>query len=220
MNDDLKQFLLPAPGIQSDSPRIVGLAAEITANAQGDQQRAQALFLWVRDRVAYSMVSPFWDMEHYLAESTLDRGYGYCVQKSALLTTLARAAGIPARMCFADIDNLAIAPQVVEMMGGHTFTYHSYTQWFLDGQWRKATPAFDAALCREHGLPAVEFRPEADLLLPERTLDGRPYIVYRVDHGWRLGVPLEEIMQAWLLQYGPQAMANYRAMVEAKKELP
>jgi len=218
MGEDVAVFLAPAPGVECDNPGVIELAARVCAGARDDVAKAEALFLWVRDQIAYTMTAPFWELEHYLASAVIARGKGYCVQKSALLVTLARAAGIPARMCFADIDNLAIAPHVVQMMGGHGFVWHSYAQWLIDGQWRKATPAFDAALCREHGLPVVEFRPGQDLLLPAQTLDGRPYIVYRADHGWRAGLPLAEIMAGWLAHYGPEGVAAFRRMIEEQKE--
>ncbi|WP_449246783.1 transglutaminase-like domain-containing protein [Desulfarculus baarsii] len=110
MGEDVAVFLAPAPGIECDNPGVIELAARVCAGARGEVAKAEALFLWVRDQIAYTMTAPFWELEHYLASAVIARGKGYCVQKSALLVTLARAAGIPARMCFADIDNLAIAP--------------------------------------------------------------------------------------------------------------
>ena len=60
MDKDLDQYLKPATGIECDNPRIIKLAAEITAGAATDDEKAKALFEWVRDEVPYAMNTPFW----------------------------------------------------------------------------------------------------------------------------------------------------------------
>ena len=77
---DLKLFLQPTETIECDHPRIVALAEEITQGAEDEHEKARRLFLWVRDQVEYSLVNPFFLMEHYQATGILDRGQGYCVQ--------------------------------------------------------------------------------------------------------------------------------------------
>lgn len=217
MDKQLEQYLKPATGIECDNPRIVELAAEITAGCTTDDEKARALFNWVRDEVAYTMNAPFWDMKFYLATSVIDRGEGYCVQKSCVLTTLARAAGIPSRMCFADIENLAIDQEVVDLMGGtRLFTYHSYTEWFIDGQWRMATPTFDKDLCQRKGYPVVEYSSGENLMLPEKTLDGSPYIKYKLKRGHRDELPLAEIMDSWIENYSAEGIELWRQHLAAE----
>jgi len=46
---------------------------------------------------------------------------GYCVQKAVLLVALARAAGIPARLRFAEIRSHLTAPEIVEKRGSNLF---------------------------------------------------------------------------------------------------
>lgn len=217
MDKNMEQYLKSAAGIECDNPQIVKLAAEITAGAETEDEKAKALFEWVRDQVVYTMNAPFWDMKFYLASNIIDRGEGYCVQKSCVLTTLARAAGIPARMCFADIENLAIDQEVVDLMGGtRLFTYHSYTEWWIDGAWRMATPTFDKALCQRKGYPVVEYVSGEDLMLPDKTLDGSPYINYKLKRGHRDELPLDEIMDSWNESYTTEHIALWRQHLAAE----
>jgi len=55
----------------------------------------------------------------------------------------------------------------------------------------------------------VEFVPGQDLLLPATTLDGRPHITYLKQRGWRLGVPLGEMMTTWAAELGHQRIAAW-----------
>ncbi|MCF8033900.1 MAG: transglutaminase-like domain-containing protein [Desulfarculaceae bacterium] len=207
----LESFLEPAPGVQCEAPEVLELARKVAKGSANDVEAASKLFLHVRDTVRYSVRVPFEPLSEYLALNTLARGKGYCVQKAALLTALARALGIPARMGFADIVNHQLPEGLFEITGGNMLQYHSFTEWFIGGQWRKATPSFDAELSAQQGWRLVEFAAGEDLLLPATTLDGRPHIEYVQQRGWRHGVPLEEMMATWLADVGPERVAAWRA---------
>jgi len=67
--------------------------------------------------------------------------------EGALLAAAARAAGIPARVGFADVKNhLTTAGAHGE--DGHRFFATTATELYLDGKWVKATPAFTSACAR------------------------------------------------------------------------
>ena len=98
------QTLQATPAIDSDHPHIVAFAAQ---HARGNTRReqAQALYLAVRDGLRYDPYRI--DLrEHGMKASTaLAQGFGWCVPKAVLLAAVARAAGIPARLGFADVRN-------------------------------------------------------------------------------------------------------------------
>lgn len=213
-----EDFLAPAPGIQSDHPRVIALAKEITSRAADHNDMARRLFEYSRDQVAYSIFAPFERLEDYLALSTLKRGRGFCIQKAALLCTLARAAGIPARMGFADIKNHQLSGHLAEIAPDGVLYYHSFTEWLLDGRWLKATPSFDRALTEKQGWRLVEFIPGQDLVLPATDLEGRPHVTYLKYRGWRLGVPLQEAVDYIVEHTGPQGMDHWRALVAGLAE--
>lgn len=67
------------------------------------------------------------------------------------------AAGIPARLGFADVKNHLATPRLTDLNGGDVFHWHAYTDLHLEGRWVKATPAFDLALCERFGVLPLEF---------------------------------------------------------------
>ncbi len=214
----LESFLEPAPGVQCEPREVFDLARQVARGSANDVEAAGRLFVYVRDTVRYSVRVPFEPMEEYQALNTLARGKGYCVQKAALLCALARALGIPARLGFADIRNFQFPEELTGLIGDNVLTYHCFTEWFLGGQWYKATPAFDAALSAQRGWRVVEFAPGQDLLLPATTLEGRPHIQYLAQRGWRHGVPLEEMMANWIEELGRARMDAWRAWTEGEAE--
>lgn len=213
MSEDLELFLEPAPGIQCDHPEVLALARQIVGGSANDLEAAAKLFTWVRDTVRYNPYVPFDELGDYLALATLERGKGYCVQKSALLCALARATGIPARLGFADIENHQLPAGLAEVLGSSIMTYHCFVEWFLGGRWLKSTPSFEEPLCLERGWRLVEFDPEGDSLLHTSDAAGKPHITYVRKLGWRQGVPLDEIMQAWKREYSPERVAAWAESV-------
>lgn len=211
MSEDLEQFLTPAPGIQCEHPEVLGLARGLAKGAKNDVEAARRLFDFVRDSVRYSLNVPFWELEHYLALNTLARGFGFCVQKSALLCALARALGIPSRLGFADIQNHLVRGPLAEALPDGLIYHHCFLEWFVGGRWLKATPSFDRGLTEALGWRLVEFNPEADALLPATDLAGQPHITYLRYHGWRLGVPLEEFLGVTVERYGREGLEGWKA---------
>ena len=105
MNLPLEEYLKPTAAIDCDTRSIKEKAQELTNRQEKITEKAKRLFYFVRDEIKYDPYSPRYLPEHYRASTILDRGGGYCVQKAVLLAALARAAGIPARLRFANIRN-------------------------------------------------------------------------------------------------------------------
>lgn len=210
MQHELEDFLVSAEGIQCAEPEVRELARRVARGSANEVEAARRLFDYVRDTVRYSVRVPFERMEDYLALNTLARGAGYCVQKSALLCTLARALGIPSRLGFADIINHQLPDGILEITGGDVIYYHCFLEWYVGGRWLKVTPSFDRRLTEERGWRLVEFDGEHDAMLPATTLDGSEHITYTAYHGWRLELPLSEMMDAWLELCGEDCLLAWR----------
>ena len=73
---------------------------------------------------------------------------------------------------------------------------HGYTDIYLNGQWVKATPAFDKNLCRFLGIATMEFDGTQDSVFSEFNLDGAKHMEYLKQHGTFNTVPVEKIYQA------------------------
>jgi len=111
-----------------------------------------------------------------------------------LLTAAARAAGIPARLGFADVRNHLQTTTLRARMGGtDVFVYHGYSELQLNNRWVKATPAFNAELCARFGTAPLHFDGTHDALLHEFTGDGRRHMEYLVERGVFADLPFERI---------------------------
>jgi len=134
--------------------------------------------------------------EDFKASRVLEWGKGYCVQKAVLMAALGRATGIPTRLTFAKIRNHRAPAQLKERLGTDIFPRHGYDQFYLGDRWVSVAATFDRELCQRNGLPTVEFNGVDDAVLPDKDLDGNPYIEYLQMYKPRADLPLPWITQA------------------------
>lgn len=189
--------------IESGHPAILACAARVTGSCTGDREKLARLFTFVRDSIRYNlfMISAF--EEDFRASRVLEWGKGYCVQKAVLLASLARAAGIPGRLAFAKIKNHRTPGHIVQTIGSNVFPRHGYNQFFCEGRWVSAVAAFDRDLCESNGLPTVEFDGTADAVLPEKDLQGRPYVEYIEKYPPAADLPFPWIVPVISARFGP-----------------
>jgi transglutaminase-like putative cysteine protease len=178
-----------------------------TENAVGDVrdpvQKARSIFTAVRDRIWYDPYSTDDHPEHYRASYVATASRAYCVPKAVLLTAAARAAGIPARLGFADVRNHLQTDTLRARMGGSdVFVYHGYSELRLDDRWVKATPAFNAELCARFGVPPIDFDGHNDALLHAHDGEGSRHMEYLNDRGWYHDLPLTDIVTELHGRYG------------------
>ncbi|MBU0746640.1 MAG: transglutaminase family protein [Gammaproteobacteria bacterium] len=185
--------LAPTALIDSDAPSVRAFAAE---HAQGttDRERAVALYLAVRDGFRYDPYRIDLSPHGMTASTVLANGYGWCVPKAALLTAACRAAGIPARMGFADVKNHLSTERMRETMKTDLFIWHGYTDIWLEGQWRKATPAFNIELCERFGLLPLEFDGVSDSIYHPFDKTGQRHMEYVLQRGTFDDLPLAQIV--------------------------
>jgi transglutaminase-like putative cysteine protease len=189
----MDQYLKATPFIDSDAEPVKEKARELTGGVKGEKEKARRIFYFVRDEIRYNAFSPRSLPEQLRASHVLSRREGYCVQKAVLLVALARAAGIPARLRFAEIRSHLIPEKLLKLRGTNVLAYHGYADLYLGGRWVKATPAFGIEVCRKAGLIPVEFDGENDAMLHPYTRDGRPQVEYLLDRGPYEDVPFREI---------------------------
>jgi len=178
MNSEMGQYLRATSTIEAEHEKIIETATKVTRGCVSDEEKAVALFYFVRDSIRYNMYMTSVFIEDFRASRILEWGKGYCVQKAVLLAALGRAEGIPSRLVFAKIKNHKVPDHVVKMFNNNLFPRHGYNQFFLNGKWINAAATFDKALCEKNGLPTVEFDGKTDAILPEKDLKGAPYIEY------------------------------------------
>jgi hypothetical protein len=197
-----KEYLEPTSIIDSDNEEIIQFAEKAVVGAKNQIEQSQGIFYAARDTVLYDIRTPFFLPEHYKASNVLKRGRGYCVTKACLLCAMGRALGIPSRLGLADIRNSGASKQVIEMMGTDIFSYHGFTEFYLNGKWVKATPAFDSSVFPRHNIAPVKFDGIKDAVYPSHDLSGNPYVEYIRYHGSFVDVPLNDLLDGWRKHYG------------------
>jgi transglutaminase-like putative cysteine protease len=213
-------YLEPGEYIDSDAPNIAAFAREACGDAVDDITKAVRLYYAVRDGIVYTPYVDFKSPETFRASACLARGSGFCVAKAGLLAAAARAAGIPARVGFADVRNHLCTPRLRELMGTDLFVYHGYAELYLDSKWVKATPAFDRALCEKFGVRPLEFDGREDSLFHPHDVAGRRHMEYVRDRGPSADIPVAEILEVFnrcypLLTAGAPAPSATRFRREA-----
>ncbi len=182
--------------IDAEHPAVRRFAADAVAGATDEHDRIRRLFAAVRDEIRYDPYSASAEADDYVASNVIARGSAYCVPKAVVLTATARSLGIPARLGFADVRNHLQSDRLRTLMGTDVFVYHGYSELYLGGAWRKATPAFNATLCARFGVAPLEFDGTGDALLHPFSGDGRRHMEYVRDRGVFADLPLQELLAA------------------------
>jgi transglutaminase-like putative cysteine protease len=212
--DKMKIYLDPTTVIDSDNQDIADLAQSLINDSMDDSERAEKIFLFVRDKIRYNPYSPFHKEEHYIASTVLKRGYGYCIQKAVLLAAMGRAVGIPTRLGFADIRNHQLPKKLLEVQGTDKIYSHGFTELFIDGRWLKATPAFNIEMCDILGLIPVEFDGKSDGIFSRLDKKGNISIEYLKDVGNWPDLPLDHILDAFERLLGKDKYDGYLKIIE------
>lgn len=92
---ELRQYLVPSPGIEMSDRRIRQLAANLK-DAAGDVATARACFNWVRENVKYKLDT------YRGAKFAMTQKSGDCEDMAALFIALCRISGIPARLVWVE----------------------------------------------------------------------------------------------------------------------
>jgi transglutaminase-like putative cysteine protease len=203
MHSENSEYLIPTAIIDSDSKIIIDYAMSIVKNADDDPiSKAVKLYDAVRDDIWYDPYTPFYRPEHYRSSNVLKRGRAFCIPKASLLCAVGRACGIPARVGFADVHNHLATQQLIDYLGSDIFSYHGFTEFYLDGKWVKATPAFNKELCRKAKVTPLEFNGREDSIFQPYNEEKKLFMEYITFHGTYADIPVDQIVDGWKETYG------------------
>ena len=212
--------------VDSEHPAVKAFAEE---HAVGIDERARAVALYyaVRDGYRYDPYRVDLSPDGMRASTVLRVGHGWCVPKAALLAAGARAAGIPARLGYADVRNHLSTERMRQTMQTDLFIWHGYTDIWIDGAWRKATPAFNLSLCERFGLLPLEFNGHDDSIYHPFDQAGNRHMEYVNQRGAFDDMPLgrivadfERVYPRWIQGHDarPTAMAGADFMSDVERE--
>lgn len=198
-----KKYLAPTAIIDSDNKIIIEYANDTVIDAGEDQmKKAVKLYYAVRDNIWYDPYYPFYRPEHYRASNVLKSGRGFCISKASLLCALSRACNIPSRVGFATVRNHLATPKLIEFLGSDLFVCHGFTEFYLAGKWVKATPTFNADLCKKHKVIPLEFNGREDSIFQTYNMEKKEFMEYLDFHGTYADIPVDVILAAWEKAYG------------------
>ena len=189
------QELQPTAMVDSDNTAVRAFSAQHSNSGASDIDNAVSLYYAVRDGFRYDPYSINISAKGLSASHVLESGRGWCVNKAVLLAASCRAIGIPARLGYADVRNHLSTERMREKMGTDLFVWHGYTSILLEGEWVKATPAFNVELCEKFRLHALEFTGRDDSIYHPFDLDGHKHMEYVTFRGEYADVPLDSILR-------------------------
>jgi len=196
------QYLQPTQYIDSDAPAIIEFAQSTIEDAGTEVERGVKLYYAVRDAVRYDPYAIVPDPRAFKASSVLAAKVGFCIQKAILLAAVARAVGMPSRLGFADVRNHLTTKRLRELMGTDVFTFHGYTEMYIEEKWVKATPAFNRTLCERFNVRPLEFDGKNDSIFHPFDMEGRQHMEYLRDHGHFADFPMKRMVEAFMEHYG------------------
>jgi transglutaminase-like putative cysteine protease len=202
VNSDMDRWLQPTWFLDWKSPAVLDFSMRATVGADSNRERATRLFYAVRDGFRYDPYTVSHEAEDYRASAIAETSSAFCGPKAIFLTAVARAAGVPARVGFADVRNHLATPKLLERMGTDLFVFHGYSELHIEGRWLKAAPTFNRELCERFGVNTQEFDGTADALLQPFDGEGRRHMEYVKDRGSFDDVPFEEMMRVFDEIYG------------------
>jgi amidohydrolase len=131
-----------------------------------------------------------------------------------LLCAAGRASGIPTRVGFATVRNHLSTRQLLDFMGSDLFVYHGFVEFYLEGKWVKATPAFNARVCERHRVPPLDFNGRDDALFQAYNLENRRFMEYVEDLGTYDDIPVAAIVAGFERVYGKNRVARWICMFD------
>ena len=215
--------LAPTTLIDSDHAAVIAFARE---HGQGsdERERAVALYHAVRDGFRYDMYRVDLTPQGMKASSVLALGHGWCVTKAALLAASCRAIGIPSRVGYADVRNHLSTERARQALKTDLFIWHGYTDVWLAGAWRKATPAFNHTLCERFGLKPLEWNGIDDSLYHAYDRAGNRHMEYVHQRGSFDDMPLAQIVADFAVSYpslgGGRALRDADFLADVERENP
>ena len=124
---EMVELSRPTPSLPADDPDVVRLAESAVRGSRSRQEEVDALVDFVYGHLEYAER----DGAQSVADTLRDRR-GDCTEYAALLTTLARARGFPART----VTGLAYDAEA------GNFALHSWNEVAVEGHWRGVDPTW------------------------------------------------------------------------------
>lgn len=125
---DREKYLKATHSLQVNSPQIQAVLSSLNLDGLSDREKVERLNQWV-----FNHLEKISNVNASTAISVLNNQAGDCTEHSVLLTTLLRAAGLPAR----ELSGLVYTNDELQVFG-----YHAWVEVYVDGGWLAVDPTF------------------------------------------------------------------------------
>lgn len=212
-----EKYLLPTRIIDSNHEDVIQFAMDtVGTRIKSPIDKAVRLYYAVRDTIWYDPYYPFYLPRHYRASNVLKTGRAFCIPKASLLCAMGRACKIPSRVGFAHVRNHLATKQLIKFMGSNLFVYHGFTEFYLEGKWVRATPAFNIELCKKHNVAPLEFNGREDSIFHEYSLEKKKFMEYVEYLGTYADIPVDLIVAGFEAEYGKDRVTAWIAEFEKR----
>lgn len=195
----MKNYLEESFFFNYSDPKIQALVEPLRSLPQGEQ--IQQLFRHIRDQWRYNPFVIYTQAENYRASFIAAQEEGHCIDKSTLLITAARALNIPARLRLAKVMNHIAVERLLQKLGSAHIAPHGIAELYVQGQWRKASTAFNKELCTLYQVEPLEFDGSQDAVIQEYNKANAQFMEYVEDYGAFEDVPLPFIIETFQTNY-------------------
>lgn len=203
----MQEYLQPTEFLDFDKKGVREFAEKNTVGAKSEKEKAVALYYAVRDGFQYNPYLLDLRRTGLTASDLLARNRGYCVEKAVLLAASARAVGVPSRLSFYIVRNHIATEKLEKALKKNYLVFHGAAEVFLDGNWLKTTPAFNAGLCKYLGVEPLEFDGTADSIFQEYDHKGNVFMTYLHEYGAFADLPYELYLEE-LNKHYPHIFGN------------
>lgn len=203
MNEQHAHYLEASFFIDSQNPKIISLAQELTQGISDPKKQSIKLYYAVRDMIRYNPYPTSLSPLDFKASSIISRKNpeGHCIDKAIVLAALARALAIPSRLHFSNVRNHIGTAKLEAFLGTNVLVFHGFLEFYLNGKWVKCTPAFNQALCDKLNVEALDFDGENDSIFQEYDKKGGTFMEYLHDYGIFHEFPLDMFRQEMIKHY-------------------
>ncbi len=166
--DELREYLEPTRFIDSDHPDVIAQARRLTRGSRSEREKLERIYYFVRD-MPYDILASFRDLAEgrRRASDVLHAGHAFCMGKASSFVALCRAAGIPARVGFQQLDcpdKPFMSEDVRRLWGDRPLPWHSLGEAYLGGVWLRLDATIDSASANAKGRPYTrQFDGEHDI---------------------------------------------------------
>jgi transglutaminase-like putative cysteine protease len=187
-------YLKPTYYFDFDNDFIQNLISEIKKDDSKNNQ-AIRIYTKIRDEWLYDPYHISFSKQNYRASHIAQKTTGNCVEKSILLIACLRALNIPARLHLGKVKNHIAVERLEEKFGTNELTPHGMVNVFLNNEWLKMSPAFNATLCEKFNVEPLEFDGYTNSYLQQYNTQGDLFMEYLEDYGHFNDVPLKFMIE-------------------------